>query len=250
MEFREQGLGNRGWRGKNKESGLATPASLGFLLTSLTLFGAEAFAAESDGRPRITVITNNLAQAPSRTLEEAKVVATRILQMAGVQCVWREPADIEAVPADSRRRNEVRVTLNIISREMSAALARGQLSLGLSILPGKKKRGDIGYVFYHRVEELAQGERVSAGQILGHAMAHEIGHLLLNSSAHSRVGVMQADWRGPQMQSLRDGRLFFSSDQSLRIRAEVRARAEREALRQPQEAPSKGYSEQAELNFR
>lgn len=226
MEVRERRLGNRGWGRQKKTSRLATLASAGFLLTGPALLGGDALGAGSGGRPKITVVANNLAQAPNRTMGEAKAVAVRILLLAGVESTWGEPVDLEGGPADLRRGNEVRITLNIIPREMGVRLAPREISLGLSILPGGNKRGDIGYVFYHRVEELAQGEGVSAGQILGPAMAHEIGHLLLNSSAHSRVGVMQADWRGPQMKHLHNSRLVFSGDESRRIRAEVSLRAQ------------------------
>jgi hypothetical protein len=191
-------------------------------------FEEDAWAAERKDRPKITVTLNNYAQAPGWTLEEAKSVAGRILLLAGVQCFWREPYNLDSDPAALRRGDEVRLALNIISQEMSVALARSELSLGLAILPGASRRGDIGYVFYHRVEELAQGEGVSPGLILGHALAHEIGHLLLNSSEHPRVGVMQAEWLGPQMQLLREGRLLFTSEQSRRMRAELR---KRDALR-------------------
>ncbi len=225
MEVREQGFENRrGWR-KQSPSRPAIPALLGFLIMGLTVFGGGALAAESESRPRITVITNNLAQAPGRTMEEGRAVASRILLLAGVESLWRKPADLETAPADLRRGDEVRITLNIIPREMGVRLAPREISLGLSILPGGNKRGDIGYVFYHRVEELAQGERVSAGRILGHAMAHEIGHMLLNSSSHARVGVMQAEWRGPQMKYLREGRLLFTTEQARQLRAEVLRRA-------------------------
>jgi len=71
---------------------------------------------------------------------------------------------------------------------------------------------------------LAGNGDASAGQILGHAMAHEIGHLLLNSSAHSPVGIMQGEWDKRELTHLQAGRLLFTSEQSHLMRAEVLAR--------------------------
>jgi hypothetical protein len=46
------------------------------------------------------------------------------------------------------------------------------------------------------VEELARGQQlVSKGQILGHAVAHEIGHLLMGTNSHSSRGLMRGNWK-------------------------------------------------------
>ena len=37
--------------------------------------------------------------------------------------------------------------------------------------------------------------------ILGHAAAHEIGHLLLGSNSHSPFGLMRARWSGQDLQN-------------------------------------------------
>ena len=53
-------------------------------------------------------------------------------------------------------------------------------------------RGDFGgyvCVFYGRVESLA-GRQSGTQVLLGHVIAHELGHLLLGMEAHSRAGIM------------------------------------------------------------
>jgi hypothetical protein len=104
---------------------------------------------------------------------------------------------------------------------MAAHWASGTTSLGLAIFPGLGKKGDTAYIFYHRVEELAATEQALPAQILGHALAHEIGHLLLDSNRHSDVGVMQAEWRSEQMELLSSGRFLFTGSQSRQMRAAV-----------------------------
>lgn len=221
--MQSQRLGIRGW-------GLGTVIGYGFLMMGPAVFGRDAVAAERGEHPTITVTIHDYAQVPSATLDEAKAVATRILRLAGLESSWRvfavTAAAADSVPDSVRTRDEVSITLHTIPRSMAVRLLSGRLTLGLSVLPSSNKRGDTGYVFYHRVEELAEGGDASAGQALGHAMAHEIGHLLLNSPAHSRIGIMQAVWRGQEMKQLCGGRLFFTSEQSRQIRAEVLARQE------------------------
>ena len=49
-------------------------------------------------------------------------------------------------------------------------------------------------LFYNRVQQLAKQGISSVAQILGHAAAHEIGHLLLATMKHFPTGIMRANW--------------------------------------------------------
>jgi hypothetical protein len=121
---------------------------------------------------------------------------------------------------------------------MAAHWASGTTSLGLAILPGAGKKGDMAYIFYHRVEELAATEEASPAQILGHAMAHEIGHLLLNSNRHSDVGIMEAEWHSEQIEWLRNGRLLFTLPQARQMRAAVLVRQRETGILQAETTPN------------
>ncbi len=81
-------------------------------------------------------------------------------------------------------------------------------------------------VFYHQVEELARSADVSTDldQILGHVIAHEIGHLLFGADSHSRTGIMKASWADGDLRSASRGILLFTPEQSDRMRAEVQVR--------------------------
>ena len=159
-------------------------------MTGSAGFGGDIPAVRGEPNPKITVTIYNYAQAPSGTLEEAEAVAARILERAGIEGFVAGTSRLgRQAPSPSqntlRTRNEVRITMHIIPRSMAVRLAPSQICLGLSVVPGGNKRGDMAYVFYHRVEELARTRNLSAGDSLGHAMAHEIGHLLLGTNSHS-----------------------------------------------------------------
>jgi hypothetical protein len=49
-------------------------------------------------------------------------------------------------------------------------------------------------IFYDRMETLANSMNEATYIVLGHAMAHEIGHVLLGSSDHASGGMMQGAW--------------------------------------------------------
>ncbi|PYV32761.1 MAG: hypothetical protein DMG22_12175 [Acidobacteria bacterium] len=51
-------------------------------------------------------------------------------------------------------------------------------------------------IFHDRVISMAEGANATLAVLLGRAMAHEIGHLLLGANSHSRTGIMRASWSG------------------------------------------------------
>jgi len=204
--------------------GVPTTPGLGVVLPE-SLGGTLAAAGKE--RPTINIVINRYAQVSDRTLGEAEAATTRVLSIAGIETRWRQSRESEADsnlgPNCCRLEKGATVFLLIIPRAMAAHLASGATSLGSAILPGAGKKGDMAYIFYHRVEELAATEEVSAAQVLGDAMAHEIGHLLLNSNTHTDVGIMQAEWHNEQMELLRNGRLLFTDIQARQMRAGVLA---------------------------
>ena len=79
-------------------------------------------------------------------------------------------------------------------------------------------------VFYQRVADVAESGKISTGKVLGHAIAHEIGHLLLGSNSHSPAGLMKADWKSGDLKLLDMGRLHFSPKEGSLMRADVASR--------------------------
>ncbi len=214
-----QGRGISGW-------GLGMV--VGFIMMGSAGFGGDTPPVRGESGPKLTVTIYNYAQAPSATLDEAEAVAARIFERTGIESSWREKsataAGSETIANTARTRNEVHITMHIVPRPMAVRLAPSQICLGLSIVPGGDKRGDVAYVFYHRVEELARGRNLSAGDSLGHAMAHEIGHLLLGSNSHSPSGLMRARWDRSDLLRAATGWLVFTDAEAERLRREVDVR--------------------------
>ncbi|HEY7617057.1 MAG TPA: hypothetical protein VH744_09660, partial [Terriglobales bacterium] len=80
------------------------------------------------------------------------------------------------------------------------------------------------FVFDHVAQELAHGQAANRVTVLGHAVAHEIGHILLHMAEHSHEGIMQTGWGRQAMERMASGRLNFSSEESQTIRGEVARR--------------------------
>jgi hypothetical protein len=80
------------------------------------------------------------------------------------------------------------------------------------------KYGIRATVFYSRVEELARASESSPSVILGHVIAHELGHLLLRSEKHSATGVMRKSWTRSDVRAALTGAMFFTAHEAARIR--------------------------------
>jgi hypothetical protein len=90
---------------------------------------------------------------------------------------------------------------------------------GYAVLyPTGKGTGGYAVVAWRQAAASAAEYGVDPGPVLGAAMAHEIGHLLLGN-AHSMNGVMAARFRRREVEMAARGELGFLDDQVKRIRA-------------------------------
>lgn len=205
----------------------------GWIISSgLGLAGKAAAADSADTGLRITVYVNNYAQVEPETLARAKEVAARIFGKAGVETVILDGGSFKVGQA-----NEVRFFVNILTRQMAEQMSE-KLGLptniaGVAAGTSKNQRSrKYVYIFDHVVKRIARDQmkarvegkvsfHADKGQVLGHAMAHEIGHVLLNLASHSPKGLMRANWDQKDLQSAATGQLLFTPEQAELIRTEV-----------------------------
>jgi hypothetical protein len=74
--------------------------------------------------------------------------------------------------------------------------------------------GTYATVFLKPVEEMASEEKISRTIVLAYAAAHEIGHLLLGNQAHTRRGLMKANWGPDEYQAMAQNRFHFTLEQT------------------------------------
>jgi len=75
-----------------------------------------------------------------------------------------------------------------------------------------------------RVLALARNGSATLGLVLGHVIAHELGHLLLRRATHSIAGLMRSTL---DLQLAQQGRLLFTALEAQAIRAAIARNAER-----------------------
>jgi hypothetical protein len=194
----------------------------------LAAFGVPGFAHERGGKvvseQPLTIRIYNSADVPPRTLNDAMRDATRILATAGVGAIWQGwPADArEAHTIDLSRaaawRSQAYATRNYIAvRILRGAPARYFPSAFGYALPDAQI-GVNATIFYDRIERLNESGAVDPATVLGHVMAHEIGHVLLGSTEHCRTGIMKGSWSKADFQNLAPGSADFTALQFSAIR--------------------------------
>ncbi len=166
-------------------------------------------------RPGIMVQVYNWAAVAPQTLAAAEDQAARIFREAGVAVSWlscpltipeaqANPICIEPCPPS-------RFVVRIIPE---VPTDRANTSLGVALSEG----GIYATIFYPHVAEYTREGIATSSQILGHAMAHEMGHLLMGPVPHTRFGLMRGKWAAEDLRSMRMGALRFSPQQSAVIR--------------------------------
>jgi hypothetical protein len=157
---------------------------------------------------------------PPAELAAARSATERILKDADIAVRWADcPCNRPAGPVELM----IRVAASTPESEPA--------SLGFSYVDVNQRIGTLATVFADRVHTLADAVRADQGELLGRAMAHEIGHLLLGTHDHERAGLMRGQWTSIELSrnSPFDWRLSSADGAHLRQALSRRIRGVREA---------------------
>ncbi len=210
----------------------------GYLLAgfALTVDFTSAGPLSQDGQREASLTVNlhviDYAEVPGDTLIQAEQVVTNIFHQVGVDIVWLHvpvPSGKKRNPPASTRPvtpSGQHMRISIYPQSMAKPLEDrlGNMDHVFGFAPrSEKQSGRWIYIFYHRVEELVQKRRLQEHRtrILGLAMAHELGHLLLPFHSHSRKGIMRAQWNRQDFQLAAHGNLGFTPKQAELVRGEL-----------------------------
>lgn len=195
---------------------------LSFLLGSAALGTGSAHAAE---RPdlAVTVVVHDYAQTPASVLGEARQTAERVFKQAGVRFAWEAP--------QARPRKATDLFLRLVPERMIASYGLNRKDLAFSLAAGDGSTGCLAGIIVDRVEAVADRERSPLAVVLGHIIAHELGHLLLGTKTHAEAGIMKFPVDRSYLARAEKGELLFTRHQAKRIRENVRRRLKREDTR-------------------
>jgi hypothetical protein len=179
------------------------------LLVSPMLIALAIAKSPGDAREMIVRLGNS-AVVPPRALREAEISAEAMLARAGVHVQWVDCSVETCAEAPD-------LWIQFVERRPANLHTE---TAGYTILyPVNGGKGGYAVVAWRPVAASASEQGVDPGPLLGAAMVHEIGHLLLGRDAHARSGVMVPHFRRHEIEMAARGELGFTDEQAKQIRA-------------------------------
>lgn len=184
------------------------------VLVSLVGFPLMLDARTLEEHPQVFVSVLNDAGVDNVTVLSAEKLASWIYGQAGLSIIWKNCL------AQPELKSE-RCIQTVDNRHLVLRIAHRSRTLKTDIygIAFLDEFGSGAYcdVFYDRIAELHHRGRASEATILGIVAAHELGHLLLGSHAHSPVGIMRPQLQEKDFWVPELGTTTFSHQQTQRI---------------------------------
>ena len=188
------------------------------VVLAVLLWGRTGVAVAGDhDLPEVTVIVNDSTNVSSSVLAQAELETTRIFRGAGLEIAWVNCRGGSGASEACRRVPGV----NEFVVHIVATGRRSKDSVFGEAFLGPDGSGKYCDVFLDRIEEERRQSGIRVPVLLGAVAAHELGHLLLGSHAHSWLGLMTPLWNKEILGQMEMGNLFFTRDQSLLMKARM-----------------------------
>ena len=175
------------------------------VVAAVLVFGAAAGGIAAPARnaqpPDVTVYVNGDSKARPDVDLGARATVTWMFARVGVRVAWRDGEPRTGSAAGSAVTIRVRFT-----GRGPDGTRRDALACAMPFATG----GVAIYVMYDRIQGAA-GRSSREAPILAHVLAHEIGHVLRGTNAHTSGGVMKAHWDGQDYDAMQIKPLEFTS---------------------------------------
>ena len=178
---------------------------LSFLLLTIA-----ASAAPRD-QPVVEVFVPPLLRAEmDLALMRAQGVVQEIYSGIGVRVVWRSARSAPSGCAKEPQHWKIVVAF----REATPGVSEQAMAFSNPYL----QQGPCVTLLMDRLKRDVERNPSSTGFLLGHILAHEMGHVLQAVARHSETGVMKSRWSAPEIMNMRKERLRFTEFDTSLIR--------------------------------
>lgn len=148
-------------------------------------------------------------------------LAGKALEAASLEIMWRMCPS----PSCEARLAPGELAIRIV-RSQGPQRDSGKLPLGDAMIDTRTGIGVLATIYIDRIERLARQAGTDSRALLGRAIAHELGHLLLATTAHGPAGLMRAYWSQDEVRRGQSRDWSFAPPElaAMRRRAEARER--------------------------
>lgn len=144
--------------------------------------------------------------------------ADQSLAGAGVVVDWRDCSRGGAAHPCRTVRNAGEMVVRIMPTSLPSATPE----LGFASVDPSGRATVMATIYFDVVQRVASRTGLDAQALLGRAIAHEIGHLLLRAPGHGRNGLMRPLWTDAELGRNQPEDWVFSDEESRQLRAAVR----------------------------
>jgi hypothetical protein len=175
-------------------------------------------AAEPSYAHRVSVRVYDMAGIGVATTSTALATAEAALRSASIAVDWHNCA----VPAATAPCVTPPTNVYVVRIVRTAdARGRGPQPLGEALVDMTTGSAAFATIYFQRVHHLSRSAGADEARVLGYAIAHELGHLLMASHVHSDQGLMRPQWRERDLRRLRHADWQFSAEDAAAIRDRV-----------------------------
>jgi len=185
-------------------------------LSVMSGVGRAEEAAGGQATLRIRTRVCNMAKVKPEILSSGLIEAGTIFKRIGIEIEWKEcPCNSLVGAAEFQLR-----VIPTLFPTVHGIPQRGHLGYAAASEEG----GVLATIFYDRVEDLTLVNNPST--VLGYAIAHEMGHLLLGKTLrggryHSDSGIMRAKWDRNDLKGRTESGMEFAPEDAERLRTRV-----------------------------
>ena len=183
-------------------------------LLQVPMFAAETLFTE------VTVRVYDSTGATDAERRPSLKVAAAIVSAASVELVWKTCSDRRSMCQTPLAPGELAV--RIVRAGVVEDGTRRELPLGDAMINSQTGGGVLATVYIDRVNWMAERTGVDAQALLGRAIAHELGHLLMATSAHGPNGLMRPVWSQSEIRRRQIDDWIFRPREIAAIRARSR----------------------------
>lgn len=177
--------------------------------------------------PTVAISVFNDAGISSMILTQAEEIASRVFEESRIHVEW-----VNCSPVEETLGHELACPMAAFPDHLHVHIVRRSRNMKASVLGvsflSPEGSGCQADVFYEGIERMYRESLVHTTVILGHVMAHEIGHLLLGINSHSTRGIMRAHWGMEDLTRAEACTLLFAEPQSRRMAQRLRTAMARE----------------------
>ncbi len=164
----------------------------------------------------LTVLLYDYAAVGTRTIAEAEKEAARVFERAGITLLWHNcgngAGQAVSDAACGAAGDSAAIRMRLVKTVQNLSGMTDDATLGYAV-------GQMATVSWDMVRQISDGGNLEAEYVLGDAMAHELGHVLMPGRPHAVAGIMRAGWDDQDLSLMRKHGLNFLPAEIALIRA-------------------------------